>query len=77
MAVRLTHSGNNIPHLTSEMYNGGFRYVVIYRGRKLGVGSFDYCMEQLDRLLFCLENNDGKLPPTKLEGVFDNLEYVR
>lgn len=67
--------GNNIPFMTSEIYNGGFRYVTVYRGRKLGVGSFKYCIEQLDRLLFCLESNNGKLPPTMNEYVFGNLKF--
>ncbi len=72
---RHSFKGNNIPHLTSEIYNGGFRYVAIYRGRKLGVGSFNYCIEQIDRLLFCLENNNGKLPPTKTDYIFNNLKF--
>ena len=72
---RHSFKGNNIPHLTSEIYNGGFRYVAIYRGRKLGVGSFDYCIEQIDRLIYCLENNNGKLPPRMNEYVFDNLKF--
>ena len=72
---RHSFKGNSIPHLTSEIYNGGFRYVAIYRGRKLGVGSFSYCIEQVDRLLFCLENNNGKLPPTFNDVVFGNLKF--
>lgn len=69
--------GYGIPYMTSEFYNNGFRYVTVYRGRKLGVGSFNYCIEQLDRVLFCLEHNDGKLPRTLKQVVFDNLEFIK
>lgn len=69
--------GFGIPYMTSELYNNGFRHVTVYRGRKLGVGSFKYCIEQLDRLLFCLEHNDGQLPRTLNQVVFDDLEFIK
>lgn len=69
--------GHGIPYMTSEIYNGGFRYVTVYQGRKLGVGSFRYCIEQLDRLLFCLDSNNGKLPRTLNQCTFDDLRFIK
>jgi hypothetical protein len=69
--------GFGIPYMTSELYNHGFRYVTVFRGRKLGVGSFKYCIEQLDRLLFCLEHNNGELPLTLEEKIFLDLKFIR
>lgn len=47
----------------------------VYKGRKLFVGRFHKAIEMVDRLIFCLENNHGKLPPTMNEYVFDNLKF--
>ena len=67
------HFGRGIPFVDYD------RVLTAYRirkdGRKIYNGSFSSVMENLDRLIYCLDNNNGKLPPTMKEYVFDNLKF--
>ena len=46
-------------------------------GRTLFKGSLAGAIEQTDRLIHCLENNNGKLPPTLSEWSLSDLEFIK
>lgn len=69
------HFGVGIPFV------GYDKSVTAYRVRKDGVriffGSFKGAMLNLDRLIYCLDNNSGKLPPTFEESIFSDLIFIK
>lgn len=71
------HSGVGIPFVYDSMNPDGVYKALIFDGRTLARGKLDAVMINLDRLIYCLENNNGKLPRTLHEVVFGDLEFRR
>ena len=67
------HFGVGIPFIDYDSIVTAYR--LRKDGRKIYNGSFTGVMENLDRLIFCLENNNGKLPRTIEELVFNDLRF--
>lgn len=55
------HSGCGAPFVYFDKHAGAFR--VSFRGVVVFSGVFHKAHENIDRLIYCIENNDGKLPP--------------
>lgn len=58
---RWYHSGCGAPFLCFDKHAGAFR--VRFRRCVVFSGMFHKAHENIDRLIYCIENNDGKLPP--------------
>lgn len=71
------HSGVGIPYITTVNTVDGLYYQVEFNKRVICRGSFPLAMENLDRLIYCLEHNNGKLPPTFEQSIFSDLEFLR
>lgn len=69
------HFGVGIPFVDYDPITTSYR--VRKGGRKIYNGSFLGAMENLDRLIFCLDNNQGKLPKTVKESIFSDLEFSK
>lgn len=69
-----THNGKGIPFVGFSKSSG--QYKVRCKRRDIYKGGFNDCIENLDRLIFCLENNNGKLPRTLNDVVFGDLEFI-
>ena len=70
------HKGRGIPFTHDSMNPDGIYKLLKYKDRQLARGKLETVMVELDRLIFCLENNNGKLPPQSVEGwSLDNLEF--
>lgn len=69
------HFGIGIPFVDYDPINTSYR--LRKNGRKVYNGSFLGAMENLDRLIFCLDNNSGKLPKTLEESIFSELEFIK
>lgn len=70
------HDGRTIPFL-STVNHDGLRWYVQYGKRKIHRGSFNSAMDNVDRLIYCLENNNGKLPRTLNDVVLGDLEFIK
>lgn len=70
-----THKGVGIPFVSFNKANG--QHVVRCKRREIFKGKFTKCMENLDRLIYCLENNNGKLPRTMSDAVFGGLGFIK
>lgn len=70
-----THKGKGIPFVSFSPSSG--QYKVRCKRRDIYKGKFNNCMENLDRLIYCLENNNGKLPMTTEESIFSNLNFIK
>lgn len=67
------HKGVGIPFM---YFNTSLVAYAVYKNdTHLFAGSFDKAVESVDRLIYCLENNNGKLPPSRREWYFKNLEF--
>lgn len=64
------HCGIGLPFVNYD--KSVTAYQVRKSGRRIHFGSFELAMVNLDRLIYCLENNNGKLPSK----VFDNMEFI-
>lgn len=71
------HSGCGIPFVHDTMNPDGVYKVLKFGSRQLARGKLETVMIELERLIFCLENNNGKLPPTRLDNLHDGLEFVK
>ena len=69
------HFGVGIPFVDYDPITTSYR--VRKDGRKIYNGSFFGAMESLDRLIFCLDNNQGKLPKTMEESILSDLEFLK
>lgn len=71
-----SHSGVGIPYvhckITSSVY-----LQLICKGRAIASGKLNHILENLDRLIFCLENNNGELPKTTNEAVLGGLRFIK
>ena len=70
-----THKGSGIPFVSFSPSSG--QYKVRCKRRDIYKGKFNSCMENLDRLIYCLENNNGKLPMTTEESIFSDLNFIK
>lgn len=70
------HSGIGIPFVYDSINQDGVYKALIFNGRTLAKGRVQSVMENLDRLIYCLENNNGKLPRTLNEVVLGDLEFI-
>lgn len=69
------HFGVGIPFVDYDPITTSYR--VRKDGRKIYNGSFSGAMDNLDRLIFCLDNNQGELPKTMEESIFSDLEFLK
>ena len=67
------HFGVGIPFVDYDASSTSYR--IRKDGRKIYDGSFNGAMENVDRLIYALDN--GGLPPTRKESYFIGLEFVR
>ena len=72
-----SHSGCGVPYLSRTVTKDGLYFRVQFKGRNLFNGTFDNAIENVNRLIYCLENNNGKLPRTLNQVVFDDLEFIK
>ena len=72
------HSGVGIPFTSTYITEDGFFTEVVLKGRTISkTNKIEVTSESVDRLIYCLENNDGKLPPSGVEGwSLDNLRFI-
>lgn len=68
------HSGVGIPFVCFSKKGASFR-VSDNKNRYIYEGSFNGAMENVDRVIYALDN--GGLPKRKLEGLFDNLDFIK
>lgn len=71
------HSGTGIPYVYESVNKDGVYKTLRFGVRVLAKGKIDSVMENLDRLIYCLENNNGKLPMTTEESIFSNLNFIK
>lgn len=57
------YRGDGIPFTRQVETKDGIYYEVRKNHQRLFRGNFYGAIEQVDRLLYCLNNNSGKLPP--------------
>lgn len=72
-----THNGKGIPYVYDCITKDGVYKKVVYRGRTLAKGKLETVITNVDRLIYCLENNNGKLPRTLKQVVFEKLEFLK
>jgi len=71
------HSGCGIPFLSKTIGKRGLIYKLRTKNKTVvSCSSFDSAMENLDRIIYCLENNNGKLPKSTSDFVFGELEFI-
>ena len=61
------HIGVGIPFTSQSVNKDGVYLSLQFKQRVLAKGLIEGVMVNLDRLIYCLENNNGKLPPTLSE----------
>lgn len=72
------HSGCGVPFLSKTVGNRGLIYKLRTKNKSVvSCSSLDSAITNLDRLIYCLENNNGKLPPTTREFVYSGLEFIK
>lgn len=71
-----SHRGCGIPFVSQSVNKDGVYLSLWFSGRVLSKGNIEGVMDNLDRLIYCLENNEGKLPPTRKESYFIGLEFI-
>ena len=70
------HSGVGIPYVYDSVNPDGVYKAVVFGKRTIAKGTLIHAIENVDRLIYCLENNNGKLPRTLNEVVFGDLEFI-
>lgn len=71
------HRGVGIPYTNIVDNCDGLYYRVEFNRRVISNGSFELAMLNLDRLIFCLEHNDGKLPLTAKQSIYQGLRFIK
>lgn len=73
------HSGIGIPFTSTYMTEDGLFTEVVLKGRTISkTNKTEVTAESVDRLIYCLENNSGKLPPSNVEGwSLQNLRFIK
>lgn len=69
------YRGYGLPFTFEQVMSDGVYLILKCRGRVIANGKPPYILENLDRLIYCLENNDGNLPPTLEDWSLKNLEF--
>lgn len=72
-----THRGHGIPFVVQHRSSDGIYLTIRHTGRNIANGKLPYILENLDRLIYCLENNNGNLPPTLEEWTLKDLEFKK
>ncbi|AUR95819.1 hypothetical protein NVP1213O_43 [Vibrio phage 1.213.O._10N.222.54.F10] len=67
-----THKGKGIPFMCFVNRKEQACHQVSVRGRLVFNGLLTKAIENVDRVIYCLENNNGKLPSK----VFDNMGFI-
>lgn len=70
-----SYKATGIPFMSLLRTRDGICHHVNCKSRKIHSGSFAVAMENVDRLIYCLDNNNGKLPQSMNEYVFNNLRF--
>lgn len=70
------HNGKSIPFLSFVCADSP-HWQVQFKGRLMHRGPYKAAMENLERLIYCLEHNNGNLPRTLNEVVFGDLEFIK
>ncbi len=71
------HSGASIPYVYESVNKDGVYKALRFGARVLAKGKIDSVMGNLDRLIYCLENNNGKLPMKTEESILNNLNFIK
>lgn len=71
------HAGAGIPFTSQSVNKDGVYLSLKFNRRVLSKGLIEGVMVNLDRLIYCLENNNGKLPPTLSEWSLSDLEFIK
>jgi hypothetical protein len=74
--VSWTYRGHGIPFLRFINAKERAFYLVSHSRRAAHRGNFSSAIENVDRLIYCLENNSGKLPPTGKPSIFEGLGFL-
>lgn len=72
-----TYRGFGVPFLAEHRSQDGMYWKVWYKEKNLANGLFSYAIENVDRLIYCLENNNGKLPAPFGEAILKDLEFIK
>lgn len=73
-----SHRGNKIPFFHQSINeNFVIENKVIFGKRKVHGGSFSEAMINVDRLIYCLDNDGKHLLKTLEQKVFDDLEFIK
>lgn len=71
------HSGCGIPFLSHSIGKRGLGYKLRAKNKNVvSCSSFESAMENLDRLIYCLENNGGNLPMTTKQAVESGIRFI-
>ncbi|AZF88634.1 hypothetical protein [Vibrio phage P23] len=71
-----SHSGVGIPYTCRKVTSSVYLQLMC-KGRSIASGKLNHILENLDRLIFCLENNNGELPKTTNDAVFGGLRFIK
>jgi hypothetical protein len=69
------HNGKSIPFMCFVIAESA-HWQVQFGSRMIHRGSFVEAINNVDRLIYCLENNSGKLPRTLSDVVLGDLEFI-
>lgn len=71
------HKGCGFPFVMEYIASGSTKsFRVEFSNRVIYSGNIQGALTNLDRLIYCLENNNGKPPRTLNEVVFGDLEFI-
>lgn len=73
--VTWTHNGVGVPFVGFNKASG--QYTIRCKRRQIFKGTFQDCMENIDRLIYCLDHNGGKLLPSFKERIFNGLKLIK
>lgn len=71
------HRGVGLPFTHQSVNEDGVYLSLQFKGRVLAKGKIEGVMINLDRLIYCLENNKGNLPPTLSEWSLSGLTFAK
>ena len=72
-----SYKGVGIPFMCFVNRKNQACYQVSAYGRLIFNGLFYRAIEYVDMVIYCLENNKGKLPLTRKESYFVGLEFIK
>lgn len=71
------HKGVGVPFMCFVNRKEQACHQVSVKGRLVFNGLLSEAFEYVDRVIYCLENNNGKLPPTLSEWSLSDLEFIK